>query len=196
MHRQPCTINGIEFDALLNENKNYTSEVPAYAVETGYEVSDNISIKPKTVDITVYLTNTPVTWIHHGTGRVESNVSELENLYFSRTLVTLTTRTNVYKNMSIRTFSIIKDETNYTSREIKMSLQEVTVVSSQSTSIPGDYGRGGDTGANAGTASTGKGSTKPANENGNSNGNMSERPSGNAESTSEKKSSILYNLFH
>lgn len=83
MKLQPLSINGIEFDALISENKTYSSEVPDYAVESGYSVSDNISIRPMELEITGHLTNTPVTWASHGTGRVEAVVAQLENLYHS-----------------------------------------------------------------------------------------------------------------
>lgn len=191
MQLRPCSIEGIEFDALINETKAYTSEVPAYAVEAGYSVSDNISIMPMTLEITGYLTNTPVTWSGHGTGRVESIVSALENLYFSRQLVTVSTSTDVYTNMAIVSLTVPKDETNKTSREIKVSLQQVTVVSSQMTSIPASYLRGGDTGANAGTAGTGGKSSKAGS------GSGGTKSSGAAaEKESKNKASILYNLTH
>ena len=66
---RPCSVNGIEFDALISESRSLTSEVPEYAVESGFSVSDNISIKPMVVEITANLTNTPVTWLDsHGIG--------------------------------------------------------------------------------------------------------------------------------
>lgn len=187
MNLRPCAINGIEFDALISETRTHNSDVPEYGVESGYEVSDNISIKPMTVEITGYLTNTPVTWLNsHGTGRVEAVADQLENLYFSRQLVTLATRTNIYPNMSITAFSVVKDQNNKTSREIRMSLKQVTVVSAQKTSIPSSYIRGGDSGVNAGTAGTG-GSHK---------GGSSSGSGSSGKTESESQASILYNLFN
>ena len=52
MKLQPLSINGIEFDALISESKVYNSDVPEYAVEDGYSVSDNISIRPTEIEIT------------------------------------------------------------------------------------------------------------------------------------------------
>lgn len=186
MKIQPCAINGIEFDALINESRTYSSDVPEYAVEAGYYVSDNITIKPMELEITGYLTNTPVTWSSHGTGRVETIVTALENLYFSRQLVTVTTSTDTYSSMAITSLTVPKDESNKTSREIRISLKKVTTVSSQTTSIPAAYARGGDTGANAGTSGTGSGNSK---------GNQSSSSSG-GKGESEDKASILYNLIN
>lgn len=186
MNLQPCAINGIEFDALLNENRTHNSEVPEYAVESGYEVSDNISIKPMEVEFTGYLTNTPVTWGNHGTGRVETVVAQLENLYLTKQLVTVTTRTDVYTDMAITSLTVPKDESNITSREIKVRLKKVVKVSSQMTTIPASYIRGGDTGTNAGTSGTGsRGSSGSASSSGSS-----------GKSESEGKASILYNLLN
>lgn len=193
MKMQPCSVNGIEFDALISEGKNYSSEVPEYAVEEGYEVSDNISIKPMTLELTGNLTNTPVTWDHHGNGRVEAVVAQLESLFFTRQLVTVTTSTDTYTDMAITSLSVPKDAEDKTSRNVRMSLKKVTVVSSQVTSIPASYVRGGDTGANAGTAGTGSSGKGGGGGRGSQ---ASASSSGAGRSEPEKKASILYNLTH
>lgn len=192
MEQQPCSLNGIEFDALFNETASYTAETPEYAVESGVSVSDNIAIKPVTIEITAYLSNTPVTWLaRHGTGRVEAVVAELENLYFSRQLVSFQSSTTSYSNMSIISLSVPKDETNKSSREVKITLKQVNVVSSQTTSIPADYVRGGATGENAGTASTGrKGSGSTGGKEHVSTGGSNR----GGKEESKEKASILYNL--
>lgn len=188
---RPCSVNGIEFDALISEGRSLTSEVPEYAVESGFSVSDNISIKPMVIEITANITNTPVTWLDsHGTGRVETVVAQLENLFFSKQLVTVETSTDTYKNMAITMLSVPKDTENMTSREIRMSLKEVTVVSSQTTTIPASYIRGGDTGANAGTSGTGNRSNS-----GSGTGSASSS-AGSGKSESESKASILYNFVN
>ncbi|MCI8984745.1 MAG: hypothetical protein HFI60_02165 [Lachnospiraceae bacterium] len=189
MGMRPCSVNGIEFDALISESRSLTAEAPEYAVESGFSVSDNISIKPMVVEITANLTNTPVTWLDsHGTGRVETVVAQLENLYFSRQLVTVVTSTDTYRNMAITSLSVPKDTENMTSRDIRMTLKEITVVSSQTTTIPASYVRGGDTGANAGTSGTG-------NRNSSGSGAAS-GGTGSGKSESEDKASILYNFLN
>ena len=185
MRLQPCSLNGIEFDALISENKTYSSDVPEYAVEAGYSVSDNISIKPMEIEITGYLTNTPVTWLNHGTGRVEMIVAQLEQMYFTRSLVTVVTSTDIYTDMAITSLSVPKDIENKTSREIRVGLKKVTKVSSQVTSIPAAYLRGGDTGTNAGTSGTGSGG-----------GKGQQTDSAGAKAEAEEKGSILYNLMY
>lgn len=187
---RPCSINGIEFDALISESRSLSAEVPEYAVEPGFSVSDNISIKPMVVEITGNLTNTPVTWDGHGTGRVEAVVAQLENLFHSKQLVTVVTSTDTYTNMSITSLTVPKDTENKTSRDIRLTLKEVTVVSSQTAAIPASYIRGGATGANAGTSNTGNRSGSSGYASGAGSG------AGSGKAKSENKASILYNLLN
>lgn len=191
MARQPVAINGLEFDALIGEDKTLSADVPSYSVESGYEVSDNISIKPKEITLTLYVTNTPVTWQQrHGTypGRVAEVVYELERIFWSRELVTVTTATDIYSNMAITQLKVPKDTTNYSSREIQVSLKEVNTVSAALTSIPSYYGRGGKTKENSGTANVSGGSS------GGSSGASS--GSGTQEKEESKEAgSILYGLL-
>lgn len=187
---RPCSVNGIEFDALISESRSLSAEVPEYAVESGFSVSDNISINPMVVEITGNLTNTPVTWDGHGTGRVEAVVAQLENLFHSKQLVTVVTSTDTYTNMSITSLTVPKDTENKTSRDIRLTLKEVTVVSSQTAAIPASYIRGGATGANAGTSNTGNRSGSSGYASGAKSG------AGSGKAKSENKASILYNLLN
>lgn len=185
MARQPVSINGLEFDAQIDEDKTLSADVPSYAVENGYEVSDNISIKPKEITLTLYVTNTPVTWKQrHGIyqGRVAEVIDELERMFWSRELITVITATDIYSDMAITQIKIPKDTINYTSREIKVSLKEVDTVSSSLTSIPSYYGRGGKTKENSGTANV-------------SGGSSGSSASAGEQSESKKAGSILYGLI-
>ena len=40
--KQPVSINGIEFDALIDESRTLEATVPEYSVESGFSVSDAI----------------------------------------------------------------------------------------------------------------------------------------------------------
>lgn len=186
---QPVTIDGLSFDALMNEERTYSADVPTYAVETGFEVSDNIGIKPVEISMTLYVTNTPVTWLHrHGSSsdRVKNVVDRLEEIFMARKLVTVVTSTDVYENMAITSIKIAKDTENFTSREIPITLKQVNKVSAAVTEIPAEYGRGGKTQENAGTANT----------SGSSSGSSS-GTSGKSESSEEdeKGSSLLYGII-
>ena len=155
--KQPVSINGIEFDALIGSTEMLESDVPSYPVESGFSVSDGIIIKPRTLEMTLFLTNTPVTHLdRHGASltRVQDTVRALKELYFKRELVTVTTRRGVNRNMAIASIELSNNLENGTSREIPISFREVRVAESGTATIPDSYGRGGQTGANAGTANT------------------------------------------
>ena len=43
---QPVSVAGIEFPAMLDETQTFTSDIPEYPVETGFVISDNITLQP------------------------------------------------------------------------------------------------------------------------------------------------------
>ena len=154
---QPVSINGIEFDALMEETKTYEAEIPSYPVEKGFEVSDTIILKPIRLNMTLFLTNTPVTWKRQhaaSLNRVQDVLKQLEELYFKKIPVTVKTNERTYENMGITSFELSKTKENGTSREIPVTFQEIRVTESRTTTIPDSYGKSGDTGVNAGAAST------------------------------------------
>ena len=159
---QPVDINGVTFDALIEETLTLEADVPYYPVETGFAVSDSIILKPKTLHMILYITNTPVTWHQqHGASpsRVQDVVRQLENLYFSKETVTVTTSEATYENMAILSIELTKTKETGTSREVPIVFQEIRVTKSRTATIPDSYGRGGNTGVNAGMANTTRSNT-------------------------------------
>lgn len=189
---RPVSVAGIEFDALINESRSLTADTPEYPIETGFVVSDSIILKPQILSMTLFLTDTPVSWRQRsggGQGRVQNVINRLEEAYFKRELVTVITSDKTYTNMTITAITITKStETGY-AREIPITFKEVLVTRSETTTIPAAYGKSGATGANAGTAGTKTGST-PAVVKGKSGGGSSSGSS----SGSSKAGSVLYGL--
>lgn len=188
----PVSVAGIEFPAMLDETQTYTSSIPDYPVETGFTVSDSIIIQPMELPLTLLLSDTPLTW----RGRVRSMAeaeSMLKELYFSKTPFSVTTPSGTFDNMGITSMSIKRStETGY-NKEVSLSLKQIPVTESKTTTIPDSYGKSGATGANAGTASTSAGSTGGGGGSGSSGG--SSGGSGSSKnSNSGKSGSILYNL--
>ena len=58
---KPVSVAGIEFDALIDEQKALSATVPTYPVEEGFPVSDTIILDPLSIQLTLYISNTPVT---------------------------------------------------------------------------------------------------------------------------------------
>lgn len=193
--KQPVSINGIEFDALIEESRTLEATVPEYSVESGFSVSDAIILSPEKLDMTLFVTNTPVTWYsRHGGGqnRVDSVVKQLEELYYTGEPVTIVTSDATYSNMAIESLTISKNaETGY-AREIPISFKKIRITSAKTTTIPDSYGKSGSTGASAGTASTSSGSSGSGGSSGGSGGSSGSSGSGSSSSNGNKKSSILY----
>ena len=196
--KQPVSINGIEFDALIEETHTLEATVPQYSVESGFSVSDAIILNPEKLEMTLYVTNTPVTWYNrHGASqsRVNSIVKQLEELYYTASPVTIVTSDRTYTNMAIESLSITKTfETGY-AREIPISFQKIRITSATTTTIPDSYGKSGATEAPAGTASTsaaisGGGTQSSAGTTGS--GSVSSGGGSSDTTSEESNSSILY----
>ena len=154
---EPVSIDGITFDALIDADESWQSDVPAYPVETGFEVSDTIIIRPLTLNMTLFLTNSPVTWRNrHGVGpfRVADVVQRLKKLYFEKTPVKVKTSEQDYEDMAIVSIQLPKKIETGTSRKIPISFQQIMVTEQRTASVPASFGRSGATGVNAGTAGT------------------------------------------
>lgn len=158
---QPVSIAGIEFDALIESTEKYSATVPDYPVDTGFSVSDNVAIDALQLDMTLYLTATPVTWLSshgHGESRIDTVCNQLLNAYTTREPVVVVTRNKSYSNMVITSISIEKSQDNVLARQIPITLKQVTVTSSAETEIPSKLGKSGTTQANAGASGTTTGS--------------------------------------
>lgn len=194
---QPVSINGLEFDALIDESRTLEATVPEYSVESGFSVSDSIILSPEKLSMTLFVTNTPVTWYRrHGASptRVESVVKQLEELYFAKEPVTIVTSDATYISMAIESLTISKSlETGY-ARQIPISFKKIRVTTAKTTTIPDSYGKSGATAASAGTASTSTGSSGGSGSgSGSGSGGSSSGTGGSSSSNGNSKSSILYN---
>lgn len=193
--KQPVSVNGIEFDALISQTDTLEATVPEYTVEDGFVVSDAIILNPEKLDMTLYITDTPVTWYsRHGSGqdRVETIVKQLQELYFTAEPTTVVTSAKSYTNMAIESLSIAKSlEIGY-AREVSISFKKIRVTSAKTTTIPDSYGKSGTTQASAGTASTSSGSSGGSSGSGSGSGGGSSGSGSNSGSSGGSKSSILY----
>lgn len=154
---QPVSINGVEFDALIDSEEAYEATVPTYPVDSGYSVSDNVAMEAMELSMTLYLTATPITWrSSHGMGenRLRSVCDELLRTYVEREPITVTTAEKTYSNMVIKSIAIKKDDSTGLAREIPITLTQVTVTTSGTVEVPSKIGKSGTTGKSTGKAST------------------------------------------
>lgn len=189
---KPTTIAGIEFDALIDDTKTMSATIPTYPVEEGFPVSDTIILDPVSIQMTLYVSNTPVTWLYkHGnsTSRVNRICDELENFWLSRKLAKIVTTDAIYTNMGITNISIKHSKEIGYAREISITAQKVRKTSKQTVEIPHYILKSGKTKASAGTASTSK--TSSSSNSSSSSGSGSSSGS-SKKSDAKKKQSILY----
>lgn len=196
--KQPVSVGGVEFDALIDSEENYESEVPEYPTEKGFKVSDTIVLKATVLNMTLFVTDTPVTWkgrLGSGPGKTEAVVKRLKEMYFKKLPVEVVTSDAVYSNMAITSLSIKKTAEVGYAREIPISFKEIVVTESKTVTIPASYGKSGKTGASGGTANTRSGSSGGGSGSGNSGGGSSSSGGGGSGKSggSGKNGSILYN---
>lgn len=190
---KPVTVAGIEFDALIDEQKTMTATIPAYPVENGFPVSDTIILEPLSLQMTLYVTNTPVTWLYrHGNSvdRVNLICERMENLWLDKKLVKIVTTDAIYTNMGITSISIKKSKEIGYAREISLQVQKIRITNRKTVVIPSYVLKAGATMANAGTASSSTSSSKSSSSSSSSGSSGSN--SSSKSNSSKKGQSILY----
>ena len=175
---RPVAIDGIEFDALIDSDEGYSADIPAYPTDQGFEVSDTIILHQDSLDMMLFLSNTPVTWASRfgeNPMRASDVKARLLETYRKRNPVTVVTSDETYENMGIASINFQKAVDIGYAYRISISLRKIIVTQLKTVSIPASYGKSGKTGTNAGKAST-----KTASSPGSSSGGSG---------------SVLFNLF-
>lgn len=194
--KQPVTVNGIEFDALISQDLTFEATTPEYAVEKGFTVSDAVIKNAEQLSMVLYLTPTPVTWYKkHGGGqeRVNAVMEQLQELYFKAEPVEVVTSDTVFSNMAIINISFSKTVEAGYAMEIPITFKKIRITEAKTTTIPANYGKSGKTKASAGNANKSSGTSK-ASESSNSSGSNSSSSKSSSSSGKSNKSSILYGL--
>ena len=192
---KPVSIAGIEFDALIEEQKNMAASIPAFPVEDGFPVSDTIVLEPISIQMLLYVTNTPVSYLHrfgNDTNRANKVCEKLEELWFDRKLVKVVTPDAIYTDMGITSISIKKSKDIGYAREVSIQMQKVRTTRRKTSAIPSYVLKSGETMKNAGVASTSATSALQSGISSNASGS-----SGNKNSTeieAKKSRSILYGI--
>lgn len=193
-NKKPVSVWGIEFDALIDETKTMTSTIPEYPVESGFPVADTIINDPIQVSMTLYLSNTPVTWLYrHGSSadRVRRVCEMIEQKWFQKELTKIVTSDTTYTNMGLTSISIKKSADIGYAREIAISAKKVRKTKRKTVTIPSYVLKAGESMADAGKAATSKTSEKSSSGASSSSGS-SGSSGGSSGSSSKKSASILY----
>ena len=197
---KPVSIAGIEFDALLEQQKTMSATIPVYPVEKGFPVSDTITPDPITLQMTLFVTDTPVTWIkrHSEKNRVRKVCNKLEDMWLDRKLVKIVTPDAIYKNMGITSISIRKSSELGYSREISITAQKVRKTKKKTVKVPKYALKSGETKEKAGKAQTSTSSAKESSVSdasaGGSSSGKSSGTGGKSSGSAAKSQSILYGV--
>lgn len=152
-------INGILFDALIDEQQAYSASVPDYPVEDGFSVSDTMTIEPTQLKMTLMISDTPVTYNEgNGLGRRSiEKASELEEMWMKRELLTIVTSTKTYKDYVITSYSVSHGSDTGYAREITITARQVIITSTRTAEVsPQAAPKAAPTKSNGGKASTSK----------------------------------------
>ena len=173
---RPAKLEDLSFDAIINREISYDADSPEYPVEDGFYVSDAILRKPVILNVTAFISNTPVTWKSlRSTGRLKTAIKRLEEIFFAGKTVTFSTSGKKYTSMVITSLTIPETEDMADAVEVKFTLKQIRVTKSKTVTIPSSYGLSGTTAESGGTANT---STE------------------NNESEVKKSCSLLYGLIY
>lgn len=158
---------GIEFDAMIEEQRNYSASIPSYPVEDGFNISDTIINEPLVLQLTLYVSNTPVTFLyrHKNTkNRVTKICEQIEKKWLSKQLTKIVTSDAIYKDMGITSISIKKTAEIGYAREISVTARKVYKTSRKVSKIPKHILKAGKSMAKAGKASVSKTSARASSE--------------------------------
>lgn len=193
--KQPVSIWGIEFDALIDEQKTMSSKIPVYPVENGFPVSDTITNEPLSLSLNLYISNTPVTWLfRHGTSKDRVNMicNLIEKKWLEKNLTKIVTSDTIYTDMGITSIVIKKSSDIGYAREVSVTAQKVYITKKRTTVIPNYSLKSGKS-----KASAGKASKSSSAKNGDSSGGAYSGNKNGANSNkkdAKKKQSILYGV--
>lgn len=166
---KPCSVWGIEFDAMIEEQRNYSASIPSYPVEDGFNISDTIINEPLVLQLTLYVSNTPVTFLyrHKNTkNRVTKICEQIEKKWLSKQLTKIVTSDTIYKDMGITSISIKKTAEIGYAREISITAKKVYKTSRKVSKIPKHILKSGETMAKAGKASVSRTSVRTSSSGG------------------------------
>lgn len=129
MATRTCRINGIALDVIVSETPSFESDVTAYPVENGDDISDHVHNQPVSVSIEAVVSATPLDLAsERGDDPPRQVRAALEELRASRQSFTYEGLDFVYSSMVFESLSFPKDTTTGNSLRISASMRRVNKV--------------------------------------------------------------------
>ena len=198
---QPVSVGFAQFDCMLESNENYSSDVTDFPVEDGYDISDHVINKAMTLDMVLYVTAMPITFVANFggkgvdgsysaiSGRPDAVKNDLIKLRAAKTPITIMTPRLMYKNMMITNFVFVRTAKAGYSYEIPISFKEIITTDTKQIDVSKDYVDVKiEYQAEASKANAGAASVVDTASSGGAGG-------GGGEAVSEKGSSVAFDIF-
>lgn len=124
---QVTDANILSFDTMLTEEHKFTSKVTSYPVENGTIVSDHILKYPVTINLSGYVTDTPLSFlaILASFNRSTAAFDRLVQLHKNRAVFKVVTGIRVYENMTITQLDVPRSIKTGQALVFNIQLQEI-----------------------------------------------------------------------
>jgi len=138
----------IPLDASIQENHVYQALVTSNPVEQGSDVTDNVTINPVVLNMTGFITDTPVKFLQgaqqllsstSGSGSISSSAhDDLIFIFEKKQPFTVVTGLKTYANMIMRRLTFPRNATTGKSIRFEAELIQITFATFQTEALPAD----------------------------------------------------------
>ncbi|AUZ67097.1 hypothetical protein V8J08_000926 [Citrobacter amalonaticus] len=147
-------LASMSFDCVDDERHHWSNAITAFPTEGDVDITDNIRPQQRELTLTGFISNTPITGLidevtnfadrfMNGRKRTADAYNQLKALSELKIPVTVTTRYEVYENMGLADVSIVRTADNGDALVVDMVFRQITIVKTQTGTVPAGIGRAG-----------------------------------------------------
>lgn len=156
--KQPAFINHVVCDVVIERTVNLESEVTSHPVEDGFSVSDHVTRKPITLNMTAFFTPTPVTFfseIGNNQNRLAEVFTALHEIYRRGEPITIRTTDAIFYDMVMTHAPLPRNVRDGLAYSAQLSFVQVRRVFQKTEALPNAEadGKNGETELDAGYSS-------------------------------------------
>lgn len=123
-------IYSASFDALIDAQEDYTVQTPNFPIDDDFDTSLSTVNKQLTINLNLFLTETPVTWTSYfGERNIEIVKERLKMLFFEHLPVRIITKDETYTNMAIKAMSFKRSTEIGFAYEVSLDCVQVRIPS-------------------------------------------------------------------
>lgn len=131
-------VASVDFDALLEENHEWSNEVSTSPVENGSPVADHIIPNPDKFRCTAMISDSSIFGFTDGSTEslTQSTFNLLRQLHLNREPITVFTKYFQYDDMAISSIGIPRSGVNGDSLQFSLEFVNLRIVNTQTTKVP------------------------------------------------------------